>query len=83
MISAFLSESGLASGTVAGQREAMAEAVGSSPPPEGIAVEPLVLGGRPGERLVRDFPARWERWPARWDRRVARGELKGSRPCRS
>lgn len=52
MISAFLSESGLVSGTVAEQREAMAKAVGSVPPPEGVSVERMALGGRPGERLV-------------------------------
>ncbi|HEV3281846.1 MAG TPA: alpha/beta hydrolase [Acidimicrobiales bacterium] len=52
MITAFLSESHLVSGSIAEQREAMAAAVGSVPPPEGIALEPVALGGRRGERLV-------------------------------
>jgi epsilon-lactone hydrolase len=52
MISEFLSESHLVSGSIAEQREAMATAVGSVPPPEGIDLEPLILGGRHGERLV-------------------------------
>lgn len=52
MISAFLSESGLASGTIAEQRAAMAKAVGSVAPPEGIDVESVVLGGRRSERMV-------------------------------
>ncbi len=54
MISAFLDESGLASGTVAEQREAMARTIGSPPPPAGVTVEPMTLGGRPAERLAPD-----------------------------
>jgi epsilon-lactone hydrolase len=51
MITTFLAESGLASGSIAEQREAMASTVGAAPAPEGVSVEPLVLGGRDAERL--------------------------------
>jgi epsilon-lactone hydrolase len=52
IISAFLSESGLVSGTIAEQREAMAKAVGPQPPPDGVSCEPTILGGRAAERLA-------------------------------
>ncbi len=52
MISDLIAETGLVSGTIAEQREAMARVTGSAPPPAGVAVETLTLGGRPAERLV-------------------------------
>ncbi len=51
MVCEFLEESGLVSGTISEQREAMARTVGSAPPPDGVTVEPMTLGGRPAERL--------------------------------
>lgn len=53
MISSFLSESGFLSGGIVEQREAMETAAVSAPPaPDGVAVEPMVLGGRGAERLT-------------------------------
>jgi epsilon-lactone hydrolase len=53
MISSFLSESGFLSGTISEQREMLAQAAASAPaPPDGVAVETMVLGGRGAERLT-------------------------------
>ncbi len=52
MISSFLSESGFLSGTVTEQREAMVQVAASAPPPpDGVVVDTMVLGGRGAERL--------------------------------
>lgn len=51
-ITSFLSESGFGAGTIAEQRQAMARMIGTPPPPEGVTVERMVLGGRPAERLT-------------------------------
>lgn len=52
VISAFLAESGVTTGTVAEQRAAMAAAAASAPPPEGVTVRSLSLAGRPAETLT-------------------------------
>jgi acetyl esterase/lipase len=53
MISSFLSESGFLSGTIIEQREMMERAaVSAPPPPDGVVVETMVLGGRGAERLT-------------------------------
>ncbi len=49
MISAFITDSGVMSGTILEQREAMNRAVGAAAPPEGVAVRVATLGGRPAE----------------------------------
>jgi acetyl esterase/lipase len=54
MVSAFLAEAGLLSGEIEDQRAAMEAASLGAPPPEGIAIEPTELGGRPAEWLVPD-----------------------------
>jgi monoterpene epsilon-lactone hydrolase len=54
MISAYLAESGFTDGSIADQRSAMAE-MAPSPPPEGVSVEPVTLGGRDAEWLTPDF----------------------------
>ena len=51
-ISALLAESGLSAATIAEQREALDAMAATSPPPEGVAVEPVTLAGRPGEWLT-------------------------------
>ncbi|HEY5096765.1 MAG TPA: hypothetical protein VII46_01910, partial [Acidimicrobiales bacterium] len=52
MISAFLAGSGLTTGSVAERRAAMERIAESAPPPEGVRVEALTLGGRPAERIT-------------------------------
>jgi monoterpene epsilon-lactone hydrolase len=52
VISAFLAESGVTSGTVAEQRAAMAAAAAAALPPEGVTVRTLSLAGRPAETLT-------------------------------
>jgi epsilon-lactone hydrolase len=52
MISTFLAESGVTTGTVAERRAAMDRSADGSPPPEGVRVEAVVLGGRPAERIT-------------------------------
>jgi len=51
-ISAVLAESGLSSSTIAEQRAALDGMAATSPPPEGVAVEPVSLAGRAGEWLT-------------------------------
>jgi acetyl esterase/lipase len=50
-ITVLLADSGLAAGSILEQREAMA-AMASAPPPEGVTVESMTLGGRAAERLA-------------------------------
>jgi monoterpene epsilon-lactone hydrolase len=50
-ISAFLADVGFGSGTIYEQRAAMAVSTKDIPPEPGVAVEPVVLGGRPAEWL--------------------------------
>ncbi len=52
MIRSFLEGSKVASGSIDDQRRAMAELAAHAPPPDGVAVEPVGLGGRQAERLV-------------------------------
>jgi acetyl esterase/lipase len=52
VIAAQLSGSALFGTTIAEQREAMTRMAASSPPPAGVGVEPVSLGGRPAERLT-------------------------------
>jgi phosphinothricin tripeptide acetyl hydrolase len=52
VITAFLADSALTGGTILEQRAAMAEVASASAPPEGVAVESVSLGGRPGEWLT-------------------------------
>jgi epsilon-lactone hydrolase len=52
VIRTFLGDSGVTTGTIAEQREAMAELARSSPPPDGVAIESVMLGGRRGEWLT-------------------------------
>ncbi len=54
MISAFLAESGLTTGSVAERRTAMERIAESAPPPDGVRVETVTLGGRPAERITPD-----------------------------
>ncbi len=54
MISSFLSDSGFGSGTIVEQRDVMDRAAGALPPPDGVTVETMVLGGRGAERLTPD-----------------------------
>ncbi|HVB94665.1 MAG TPA: alpha/beta hydrolase [Acidimicrobiales bacterium] len=54
IISGFLADSGLATGTISEQREAMGRTVSSSPAPEGVRVEGVSLGGRPAEWITSD-----------------------------
>ncbi len=54
MISAFLAESGMTTGTVAERRSALDGMAQGSPPPEGVRVEETELGGRPAERITPD-----------------------------
>ena len=51
-IRAFLGDSGVTTGTIEEQRQAMADLARSSPPPDGVAIEPVMLGGRRGEWLT-------------------------------
>jgi monoterpene epsilon-lactone hydrolase len=52
MISAFLAGSGLTTGSVAERRAAMERVAESAPPPDGVQVETVTLGGRPAERIT-------------------------------
>ena len=52
MISTFLSESGMTTGTVAERRSALDELAEGSPPPEGVTIEAITLGGRRAERIT-------------------------------
>jgi phosphinothricin tripeptide acetyl hydrolase len=52
MLSAFLAESGVATGTVAERRAALDQSAQGSPPPGGVSVEAVTLGGRPAERIT-------------------------------
>ena len=52
VIRAFLGDSGVTTGTIGEQREAMADLARSSPPPEGVAIESVMLEGRRGEWLT-------------------------------
>jgi monoterpene epsilon-lactone hydrolase len=52
VISAFLADSGLGSASIAEQRALMAEAAASSPPPDGVALESVSLGGSKAEWLT-------------------------------
>jgi len=54
LISAFLAESGLTTGSVAERRTAMERITGSAPPPDGVGVETVTLAGRPAERITPD-----------------------------
>jgi epsilon-lactone hydrolase len=54
VIAGSLADSALSGGTIAEQREALAEMALGSPPPEGVTVEPVSLGGRAAERLTPD-----------------------------
>ncbi len=56
MISAFLAESGMTTGTVAERRSALDGMAEGSPPPEGVHVEAVTLGGRPAERITPHGP---------------------------
>ena len=47
-----LAESGLSAATIAEQRAALDAMAATSPPPEGVAVEPVTLAGRSGEWLT-------------------------------
>jgi len=51
-VSAVLAESGLSSSTIAEQRAALDGMAATSPPPEGVTVEPVSLAGRAGEWLT-------------------------------
>ena len=48
LISTFLAESGMTTGTVAERRSALDQMAQGAPPPEGVGVETVVLGGRRG-----------------------------------
>ncbi len=52
VITAFLAESGLVAGTVEEQRAVYAQLAEGAPPPEGVTVEPVTLGGRPAEWIT-------------------------------
>ncbi len=52
VIRAFLGDSGVTTGTIGEQREAMADLARSSLPPDGVAIEPVMLGGCRGEWLT-------------------------------
>lgn len=52
LISAFLAESGMTTGTVAERRSALDQMAQGAPPLEGVSVETVVLGGRVAERLI-------------------------------
>ncbi len=54
MISSFLADSGMTSGTVAERRAALDQLAEGSPAPEGVVVERTTLGGRPAERITPD-----------------------------
>jgi monoterpene epsilon-lactone hydrolase len=54
VISQFLRESGITTGSIEAQREAMAQMAGDAPPPDGCRVETQTLAGRPAERVVPD-----------------------------
>ena len=54
MISAFLADSGMTSGTVAERRAALDQSAQGSPAPEGVMIERITLGGRPAERITPD-----------------------------
>ena len=54
MISAFLAGSGLTTGSVAERRAALERIAESAPPPDGVRIETLTLGGRPAERITPD-----------------------------
>ena len=52
MISTFLADSGVTTGTIAERRDALDRSADGSPPPEGVRVETVALGGRPAERIT-------------------------------
>lgn len=52
MISAFLADSGVTTGTVAERRAALNRSAQGSPPPEGVRIDEETLGGRPAERIT-------------------------------
>jgi epsilon-lactone hydrolase len=52
IIKAFVAESGLSAATIPEQREAMAQMASSAAPHQGVAIEPVTLGGRPAEWLT-------------------------------
>ncbi len=51
-ITELLAESGLSAASITEQREALDAMASASPPPDGVAVEPVSLGGRNGEWLT-------------------------------
>jgi epsilon-lactone hydrolase len=54
VISQFLRESGILSGSIEAQRRGMEELAANAEPPEGCTIETRVLGGRPVERIAPD-----------------------------
>lgn len=52
MISAFLADSGMTTGSVAERRAALDRSAQGSPPPDGVRIEAETLGGRPAERIT-------------------------------
>lgn len=56
-IRAQLAGSGLLAASIPEQRAELDGVASSSPPPEGVSVERVTLGGRPGERLTPEGPA--------------------------
>ena len=52
LISAFLAQTRVTAGTVAERRAALDQSAHGSPPPEGVRVEAVTLGGRPAERIT-------------------------------
>jgi monoterpene epsilon-lactone hydrolase len=54
MISAFLAGSGLTTGSVAERRTALERIAETAPPPDGVDIETVTLGGRPAERITPD-----------------------------
>jgi len=56
-ISAFLAESGVTTGSVAERRTAMERMSGSAPPPDGVRIEAVTLGGCRAERITPDGAA--------------------------
>ncbi len=54
MISTFMSESGMTTGTVAERRSALDQMAEGSPPPERVSIDAITLGGRDAERITPD-----------------------------
>jgi acetyl esterase/lipase len=54
IISEYLAETGLMAGTIPEQRAAMEAMAADAPPPPGVSVQPVMLAGRDGERIVPD-----------------------------